>query len=113
MLCGFDERGIQVPSDEYLQGAKRFVLEHMNPSEPYFQYQQDRANQMFDLSDHLPILIWNESLRQQLTQGVGLLCPFWDGRICCGLRGHMERLARDVIVRPGSNATWKPTGCLS
>jgi hypothetical protein len=61
-------------------------------------------------------MLWLESIRQQLTTGIGLVCPFCDVRdwpegSCCN---KMYRFWLEGIwnYTQGSSQTWQPQGCL-
>jgi hypothetical protein len=59
--------------------------------------------------------IFVEAIRQQLTQGRGLLCPFWtSSHPCCG-RDYKERLEKVwSCTLPDANCKlWRRMGCLS
>jgi len=53
-----------------------------------------------------------ESARQQLVEGVGLLCPLWDGRSCCGYKEFFQGLLRHTVSDLTSANVWAPRGCL-
>jgi hypothetical protein len=61
--------------------------------------------------DNIAYTAFMESLRQQLTRGRGLQCPFWTrGRSCCGRRFLLEGLLKATV--PGPNCSWRRNGCL-
>lgn len=107
-MCTYDARGLYFPSEEWMRDARQYVLGH---AEWQLEHQRERAEQIFALSESLPQFMWYESLRQQVTQGAGYQCPFWNGESCCGLQGELRTLASSVrsVARPGR---WEPRGCL-
>lgn len=62
----------------------------------------------------LPLLdwVWLEALRQQLTAGRGLRCPFWDGTACCGYGEQLDAVWRHTRQVAGTLAAWERQGCL-
>lgn len=53
-----------------------------------------------------------ESARQQLTQGVGLRCPLWTNKGCCGLYDLWNGIWQGTDVHQGTAGSWKRHGCL-
>jgi hypothetical protein len=63
-------------------------------------------------SDHITYTIFLESMRQQICQGVGLRCPFWDGE-CCG--SDIRALLATVYSKTKPwmwQHHWQPPPCL-
>ncbi len=54
--------------------------------------------------------VWRDSIRQQMTRGVGLVCPFWtNSQAACGRCPRMEGLWRHT---EGSPEKWRQPPCL-
>ncbi len=57
--------------------------------------------------------LWLESMREQLTQGEGLICPRWRDGYCCGSKDLLQRLWRNTKKRAGWPGQWEPRGCIT
>jgi hypothetical protein len=103
LLCTFNEDGIDfLPAEKVLLIGMKLPFELLRPygSVPFI--------------DDLTLAFWIvlESISEQLTQGVGVKCPFWYGNNCCISRPLWEWLLNHTVLKKGSPGPWRPEGCL-
>lgn len=101
-LCGFAAQGLRLHSHMAL-------IRRAEESAGNWDLSDDS---LLRVSDRPPAWFWVESLRQQLTQGDGLVCPFWDSSTCCGRSTLLDGLWRHTRKRRGWHGRWEASGCL-
>ena len=72
------------------------------------------AKERNDEDEFMLICLFFESIRQQITTGIGLQCPFWNAQInecCLEHRSDLELVWKNTTHNP-SWQYWERKGCL-
>ncbi len=85
-----------------------------------FSFSKVRENNNYELQDliykgYRPFILFLEAIRQQLTRGIGLLCPFWlySAPRCCSSRNRaLIEKVWSCTYHNSACALWKRMGCL-
>lgn len=84
---------------------------------PIYKVDITKGEEVFEEVEEGNLAILLESTLQQLTRGMGLLCPFWlwvkSPRVCCGGRNRefLEKVWRHT--KPDDSCPfWMRLGCL-
>lgn len=85
-----------------------------------FSFSKVRENNNYELQDliykgYRPFILFLEAIRQQLTRGIGLLCPFWlySAPRCCSSRNRaLIEKVWSCAYRNSACDLWKRMGCL-
>jgi hypothetical protein len=106
-------KGIKEDLTSFLFGAPTtFLLTLYNDSIQAFFMKSERTEEV----NYGNSAIFSEAIRQQLTTGIGLLCPFWihaPDRCCSSFnRAYLEKVWSRTC--PDSSCTlWEQLGCLA
>jgi hypothetical protein len=106
----------------------RYLLSNPTPSTPVerllfdpalsFWFSYDDKGVYFNNMDKVEevgiLFVFLESLRQQMTCGIGVKCPFWseDEAACCTFRPLLEGFWKNTAHKEGVCESWRRQGCL-
>lgn len=104
LFCAFCEEGMS-----FLPPGRVFFYDRQRG---YFEFPHSLGTRPFIENKTMNYWIMWEAVCEQLTQGVGVQCPFWFGNDCCGNREWWEWILNHTVLRKGSPGPWEPQGCL-